>query len=436
MQLRQTWSWAAALVGRGASEPDAPVLKRNIRLLYWDVAWFGLLFGISANFLTIFIARLNASPWLLSIVTSGPALVNVLWQLPAARIVERSLDPKRLTLQSAIPQRLVFLLIVLIPFFLPLSWQAYAIVTVILLQGIPTAIMFVSFQTLFTDLVPRTRMAAVVGTRNALMGLTSTIMVIVCGFVLTMLPFPLGYQALFFVGFLASLGSIWCVSRLRVEGAEPQSATTSAPPPVADVGPAPAVMRDRNFLRFALSAGTLHLGMFMTAPLFPLYWVGDLGLGDGWISAFVTTLGVTSILGAYGVRAISHRWHVGVILGIASFLFGIYPIMTSMAANPILLTAIAGFAGIWGGVINVMLFNAMTEVIPPRYRPRYIGIYTWMMNIAIFAGPILGAALAEVTTVQFALIASGFLRVLAGLFFVRLPFRSWDQVAVSAPAST
>lgn len=426
------------MMRREPSVPDAPVLKQNVRLLYWDIAWFGLLFGISANFLVVFVARLNASPWLLSVVTSGPALVNVLWQLPATRIVERAPDARRLTLQAIYPQRLGFLLIVLIPFFLPRTWQAYAIVAVILLQGIPTAIMFVAFQTMFTEMIPRGRMAAVVGTRNALLGVTSTIMVMLCGVVLTAMPFPLGYQALFFVGFLASLGSLWCVARLRLEVPEARSVDAPATARAEPSAPAPAIMRDRNFLRFALSSGTLHLGMFMTAPLFPLYWVGSLGLSDGWISIFVTTLSMTSILGAYLVRTVSHRWHVGVILGISSLLFGIYPILTSQLTHPLLLASVAGFAGIWGGVINVMLFNAMTEVIPPQHRARYIGMYTWMMNIAVFAGPIIGATLAEVSSVQFALIVAGFLRVLGGLFFVRLPFHSWDHAVkpVTAPAAT
>ena len=90
MHLRERWARVFALVRRGPDSTDTPVLRRNIHLLYLDIAWFGVLFGVSANFLVIFVARLNASPWLLSAVTSGPALVNVLWQLQAPRIVERA----------------------------------------------------------------------------------------------------------------------------------------------------------------------------------------------------------------------------------------------------------------------------------------------------------------------------------------------------------
>lgn len=426
MQLRQRWARVFALIGRGPAGTDTPVLRRNIRLLYWDIAWFGVLFGVTANFLVIFVARLNASPWLLSAVTSGPALVNVLWQLQAARIVERSDDPQRLTLRAILPQRLGFLAIVLIPFLFPFNLQAYAIVAVILLQGIPTAIMFVAFQTMFTDLVPRARMAAVVGTRNALLGLTSTIMVMLCGVVLTLLPFPWGYQALFLIGFVASLGSLWSVANLQIARKEQPAA---GPLPTTPVAPAPALLRDRNFVRFSLGAGMLSLGMFMTAPLFPLYWVDRLGLSDGWISIFATTLSTASILGAFGLRAVSHRWRIPTFLGMASLLFALHPILTSMLVNPLLLAAVAAFSGIWGGVINVMLFNGLAEVCPPAYRPRYIGGYTWLMNIAMFAGPLIGAGLAEVAGVQVALVTAGLIRIVSAVLFLRLPFVAWDYQA-------
>jgi MFS family permease len=426
MQLRQRWARVFALATRGPAGTDTPVLRRNIQLLYWDIAWFGVLFGVTANFLVIFVARLNASPWLLSAVTSGPALVNVLWQLQAARIVERNDNPQRLTMRATLPNRIGFLVIALIPLLLPFSWQAYAIVAVILLQGIPTAIMFVAFQTMFTDMVPRARMAAVVGTRNALLGLTSTIMVMVCGVVLTVLPFPWGYQALFLIGFAGSLGSLWSIANLQIPrtAAQPGAVT-----PLTPVAPAPALLRDRNFVRFSLGAGMLNLGMFMTAPLFPLYWVDRLGLSDGWISIFATTLSMASILGAFGLRTVSHRWRIPTFLATASLLFALHPILTSMLVNPLLLAAVAAFAGIWGGVINVMLFNGLAEVCPPSYRPRYIGGYTWLMNIAMFAGPLIGAGLAEVAGVQVALVTAGLIRIVSAVLFLRLPFVAWDHKA-------
>jgi MFS family permease len=167
--------------------------------------------------------------------------------------------------------------------------------------------------------------------------------------------------------------------------------------------------------------------MFMTAPLFPVYWVGSLGLSDGWISIFVTTLSMTSIIGAYGLRAVDHRWRIPTLLGAAGLLFALHPILTSILVQPLLIAAVAAFAGIWGGVINVVLFNGLAEICPPSHRPRYIGVYTWLMNIAVFAGPLAGAALAEVAGVQVALVVAGLIRALGAVLFLRFPFSAWDH---------
>ncbi len=430
MQVRQAWLQAAAVVRGRRFGRDRSVESTNIRLLYWDIAWFGLLFGVTANFLTVFVARLTTSPWLISGVTSGPALVNILWQLYALRIVERSDDPQRLVVRFAIPARLGFLLIALVPFFLPPAWQAHGIVAIVLLQAIPTAVIAVAFSSMFPDLVPRDRMAAIVGMRNVLLSATSTVAVILSGVILTALAFPLGYQAILFLGFLASLGSIWSFARLRVE---PRQARQPASKEPGSQASAMALVRDRNFVRFVAGAGTLQLGMFMTAPLFPLYWVDTLHLSDAWISAFATTLTLTGVVGAYALRGFVNRWSISSILGVSSFLFAFYPILTSLLTSPLLIAIVAGFAGVWAGVINVVLFNGLTEVCPPAQRARYMGVYTWLMNIAIFAAPLAGAAFAGVVGVQTALLLAGGLRILAALIFLRLPFVAWDQRPQQAP---
>ena len=423
MLLKQTWARAAALAGAWGAGRERSADARNIRLLNWDIIWFGLLFGVWGNFLTVFVTRLNPSPWLVSAVTSGPALVNIIWQLPAVRIVERRGNPKQLVVQSAIPHRLGFLLIGLIPWLLPVAWQAYGVVAIVLLQGLPAAVMVVAFSTLFTGLVPRDRMAGVVGLRNALMGITSTLTVVLCGIVLTRLAFPLSYQVLFVGGFLASLGSLWCVTQLQTGQQEVERGGRAMPPAL----PVAYLWRDRNYVRFVAVAWLLNLGMFMTAPLFPLYWVGRLGLGDGWISVFATTLGLAGIVGAFVPRMLGDRFKIPTMLGLSSLLFALYPLLTSLLQQPILLAAVAGFAGIWGASINVVLFNALAEVCPPEHRPRYMGVYTWLANIAIFAGPIAAAGLADVLGVETALLVAAGVRALAGILFLRFPFQAWDE---------
>src|SRR4028118_1605178 len=90
--LRLLWIRLADLMG--GKRRTRSIAETNTRLLYADIAWFGVFNAVAANFLSVFVARLGASPLLLSAVTSGPALVNILTQLPIARYVERSGNPR------------------------------------------------------------------------------------------------------------------------------------------------------------------------------------------------------------------------------------------------------------------------------------------------------------------------------------------------------
>ena len=74
--------------------------------LYREIAWFGVLSGVSNTFISVFALRLGASNFLVGLRTSLPALINVIFQIPAARLVEREDDRRRVLLVSGFLMRL------------------------------------------------------------------------------------------------------------------------------------------------------------------------------------------------------------------------------------------------------------------------------------------------------------------------------------------
>jgi hypothetical protein len=63
--------------------PDDTVESRNIRSLYAETAWFGILSGLTATFVSVFALRLGASTEQVGLLTALPALVNVVWPIKA-----------------------------------------------------------------------------------------------------------------------------------------------------------------------------------------------------------------------------------------------------------------------------------------------------------------------------------------------------------------
>ena len=78
---------------------------------------------------------------------------------------------------------------------------------------------------------------------------------------------------------------------------------------------------------------------------------------------------------------------------------------------------LGGFA--WAGC-NLAMFNVMLSVCPAERRPTYIALYTALMNVTAFAGPLLGAALSGWIGIRPAFVVSSAVRGLGVLLFLGL----------------
>ena len=74
-------------------KPD-PILKWNLRQLYWDVLWYGILAGSTLAFQAVYAARLGASGFQIGLISAGPAVVNFdpdasIRQLDGSKIIDQ-----------------------------------------------------------------------------------------------------------------------------------------------------------------------------------------------------------------------------------------------------------------------------------------------------------------------------------------------------------
>ena len=67
------------------TDRPADSLARNLRHLYADVAWFGVLGGSAMAFISVYAARLGGSPLQIGLLTAGPAGLNLVLSLQAGR---------------------------------------------------------------------------------------------------------------------------------------------------------------------------------------------------------------------------------------------------------------------------------------------------------------------------------------------------------------
>ena len=401
------------------------VEEQNNRNLYLDVTWFGVLSGITSTFVSVFAIRLGASNTLVGLLVSLPALINIFWLIPSARIIERQRRRLPIIVLAGFLQRVGYLLIALMPFVLR-THRPEALVALVALITLPTATLSVAFTSLIAEVVPIGKRAQVVSTRNVLVSIISTVTMLISGKLLDLLPFPLNYQLLFGAGFAASLVSLYYVSRIQIADASvAESRPRHKTPLVTRLRRSlKQIANQRDFVRFSASAFVFQWGLYLPSALYAIYRVRNLGASDTWIGLLsMTQSAVTIVTYLYWGRVASRKGSRRVLL-ISSLGVVLYPVLTGLSPRVELLLLPSIIAGIFGAGFNLSFFNTLLEVCPQERLPSYVALNTTVINVAAFLAPLLGTSLANFLDIRIALFIAGAVRLLgAGFFYLLLIVR-------------
>jgi MFS family permease len=395
---------------------------RNVRNLYAETAWFGILNGLAATFVSVFALRLGATTAQVGWLAALPALVNVVWLVPAARIIERHRRPVPMIWLAGLLQRLGYLVMAAMPFLI-VSGQVEALIAINTLIALPTAIINTAITALIPDLTSPSRRGQVVSVRWLILSAMATVAALVGGKLLDLMPVPLNYQVLLGAGAALSLLSLLYLRRIRVarsvpagQAVRPRQRYSWRRLRQSIAG----VASHRDFLRFTIASFVFYWGLYLPAALWSVLRVRDLGASDTWIGLIAVAVDGSTIVGYFywgKVRARrGDRWLLIVTaLGVSAYamLTALVPTVGWMIPTSIL----GGLA--WAGC-NLALFNVMLNASPADHRPTYIALYTALINVTAFAGPLLGAALADWIGIRPAFVVSGGVRVVGALLFFLL----------------
>ena len=394
------------------------VEEQNTWNLYLDIAWFGVLNGITATFVSVFAIRLGASNTLVGLLVSLPALISVFWLIPSARIIERQRRRLPIIVLTGFLHRLGYLLIALVPFVLR-THRPEALVAVVALLTIPAAMASVAFTSMIADVVPIDKRAHVISIRNVLISIVSTVTVLISGKLLDLIPFPLSYQLLFGAGFVTSLVSLYHVSRIQVADVSVAPYQASRSPQLVGVRRlVKQIMNQRDFVRFSASAFVFHWGLYMPSALYAIYRVKNLGASDTWIGLLSMVDNAVPILTYFYWGRVASRKGNRLVLLVSSLGIVLFPVLTGLSprVEPLLLVSVIG--GIFGAGLNLGFFNTLLEVCPQERVPSFVAINTTLINVAAFLAPLLGTSLTNLLDIRVAFFIAGAIRLLgAGLFY-------------------
>ncbi|MFH2039111.1 MAG: MFS transporter, partial [Chloroflexota bacterium] len=407
--------------------------RQNFKHLYLDMGWFGILSGSSLAFLSVYAARLGANPFQVGLMGAMPAFINLLFAIPAGQWLQKRTIGKAV-FWTSVYYRFGYLLLIPLPWLFADQQQIWVLVALALLMGIPGTALAVGFNALFAEAVPASWRAHVAGIRNVILSIVYVITSILCGAILTNIPFPIGYQIVFGIGFLGAVMSsfhLYFVHPLLI------SKDTSTEPEINNSIPTSLKKGIRywlNQVRLKLSKVNIwktpfrktlsvllffHIAQFLAIPLYPLYFVNVMHLNDQQIGIGSAAFYFTGLIGSMQLARISNKWGHHKVTSLGAFLTGLYPILLFFSHGYLQYLGISLIGGFGWAFVGGALVNYLLEKTPGNNWPAYLAWYNIILNSAILAGSILGPILAGYVGLGIALLIIGIFRLFSGLAILK-----------------
>jgi len=367
-------------------EPISADEHHNSLIVRGEVPLTNLAFGL-ASFYALFAIQLGASNQLVGWLTSGPALVNLLWLIPCGRLVQRAASYKTPVLVGMGVQRLLLACIALTP-FLPATWRAPALVILVSASTIPQSTWILAFQSAVSEMFSPRRMIIFMGQRWSIGSITNMAFNAIVGRLLDMIAFPLNFQSVFFGSSMLSQSSLWLISRLRLppRPVTPAQSTRFSLLDSFRIQPA--------FLRFEVAVLIGYVAIYAAQPLFAIYWVRELGANAAWVGLVNALYLLGNTLG----NLLWGRWcNLGhdrrnLLIAAGGMMAG-YPLLTAAFHSLTPLLVVGFVAGFFAGGNELQIFNRMIQLSPPQARPTFIAAHNFVLSIAGVAAPLVSTAL-------------------------------------------
>ncbi len=401
-------SLPAALRNRFTAPPESTATDDNIRNFYLEIVFASILGGI-ITFNSVFAIRLGASETLIAWLGSGPALIAALVSIPASRYLATRRKRKLWLFGSLFFQRAGYVVVALMPLFIHANIATWLVLWIIFLN-IPAIFFTNGFQVLQGELIPEHRRAFVMSRRSIIYSVGVVLISALAGVWLDHVEFPLNYQLMYVFGFVIVLGSQFFLNRLTVPDLPPR-------PPQTPVQPKKKVQMSPAMLRMLINTGIYQFGLSLPAQLFNIYYVRTLHTTDGWLglNSSAANLGVIIgyILWERLIRRRSFFWGQRR----ATLLTWIFPFVLALVTDLNIIVFANFVVNIMHPGVDLSNFNVLLKLSDPEDRPAYVSWFNMVINLATFAGPIVGAWVAERWGIILVLFFSAALRIVGGLLY-------------------
>jgi MFS family permease len=374
-----------------ASQPQSAG-EQGLRYGLRDGACQAVTQGSGEQYLSAFALLFHASPFQLSVLSALPQLIGTGAQLVSVKLLQWFPDRKALISAGTVGQAFTWLPIVLLPLLLP-QWGPWLVVGGAAAYFACAHFTTPAWNSLIADWLDQHERGAYFARRAQIIASLSFFALCGAGWVLSLWQHSTtawwGFILIFALAGGARLLSVLALS------------------PVQDVHP--TIHREaqqgfrvffrqhttKDFRRFLLFAGLMHVAVLVAGPFFVLYILQDLHLSyfgyGGWMAAGL--LGQLLTLQTWG--QFGDRFGNKALLTITGFTVPFLPMLYLVSTNLGFLLAVNFFGGvIWAG-LALGLQNYVFDSVRPEDRAKAVALYSTVNAAGWSVGALLGSWLVE-----------------------------------------
>lgn len=401
--------------------------RRNFFHFYMEIGWWGLLNGSILVFLAIYASRLGATTAQLGLLTASPAVMNMLFTFPSGAVLQR-LPTAQATRWSALIGRLFYLFLIPLPVFLLPGAQIWVIIGITLAMNLPGTLNAIVFNAFLAEAVPENYRGQVVGVRNAVLAGTTLLTTLVVGQILERLPFTLGYQIVFIIGFIGAMMSVLHLWMIKLPSVPAKLPTRELDPQTGEelavavrVPLRAALLQSVRMDVIKSSYGSLLLlifvfqvGVYLINPIVPRYQIDHLLLSDAGISIGSALFQVTSLVASLQTRKYAALWGFKRMTAYGILIVSLTLVMFTFGYEIWFYWMHQVLGGVGWAFVNSGLINHVLEKVPVDDRASYLTWYNLANNAAIllcgFTAPLISDLIGMIPTLMVAVC----LRILVG----------------------
>ena len=395
----------------------SPTSRKNFRYVQIDAIGVGLA-GAAAPFLPVFLARLGATNFQISLLTTMPAIAGFLLAIPLGRLLQgqRKIVPwfsgSRLAVISSYAMTgLAAIFITRESNLIPAILIIWAVAT------IPQTMLSITFSVVMNAVAGPTGRFDLMTRRWSTLGLTSTIAVFMIGQLLDRVGFPVNYQVMFIALSIGGLISFYFSSQIKLKDAETPPASVDTKPRNGITNYLGKIKQEKPFQSFIVKRFVYLTGVSLAAPLFPIYFVRQIHASDSWIAAINIAQTAVMIIGYFVWSQQSRARGSHMTLLWTTCGLSLYPVLTAITGMPWMIAIYAGAAGIFQAGLDLVFFDELMKTIPAEYSATFVSFAQSIQYISAIASPMIGSFLADSIGISAALIISGGIRFLGFVLF-------------------